>query len=128
MAAPILTTVIGSSLAMAAHGQPGYGRVGCGYGASPNCVSVTFQLQLPVPATAVDDSFATVVGDAHRILFEILNHECAVLQAAIPGNCHIAQLNFTSNVNERQDGNDRMMNTSASATYQLDGMADAGKR
>jgi hypothetical protein len=103
-------------------------RPGCGYGASPNCVSVTFQLQLPVPATAVNDSFATVIGNAHRILFDILNHECSVLQAAMPGSCHITQLNFSSNVNERQESDDHMMNATASATYQLDGKADPGKK
>jgi len=128
MAVPILTTIIGSSLGMAAHAQPGYVRSACGYGASPNCISVTFQLQLPVPATDANDAFAMVIGNAHRILFDILNHECFVLQAAIPGNCHIVQLNFSSNVNQRQDTEDPMMNASASATYQIDGKADAGKK
>ena len=129
MAVPILTTFIGSSLAMAAHGQPGgMARSNCGYGGGPNCITVSFQMQLPVPANAGNDAYATVVGNAHRTMFDILNRECSVLQAAIPGNCHIVQLNFSANVSERQDSDDRMMNASASATYQLNGKDDAGKK
>jgi hypothetical protein len=105
-------------------------RPNCSYGNSTNCITLNFQIETPSPDTSAGSSsdLGAAVSAANRTMFDVLNHECSVLQAAMHGACRLVQVSLTTNMHE-QDSNDPQgpqgMNVTASATYAI-APADAG--
>ena len=114
--API-TILFALTLSFPAAAQPW--RQPCSFGSDQTCITINFQLSVPMPNTAPGD-WTDVVAKANKSLFDIVNHECTVLQSAFPGGCRLEQLNASSNVGANRGGmpgGQQTVSATASATY-----------
>jgi hypothetical protein len=95
-------------------------RQSCGYGSDQSCVTINFQLTMPLKDANATD-WTGAVAKENATLFDIVNHECKVLQQSVPGDCHMVQLNVSSSVNPQRGmpGANATISATANAVFQL---------
>lgn len=95
----------------------------------PRSITVTFQITVPAPAVASPEDITKAVAASNQSLYDIINHECSVLTAALKGSCRLGRLNVSGNFNEMNfnpmafanRGNaNPMVSANASATFEID--------
>ncbi|HTB44658.1 MAG TPA: hypothetical protein VK741_13595 [Acetobacteraceae bacterium] len=95
----------------------------------PETVSITLQLALPAPAMSSAPDMTKAMADTSQSLYDIINHECDVLSAALKGGCRLTRLNIGGNYSDsnanmppflnRPNGTS-VVNASATATFEID--------
>jgi hypothetical protein len=92
----------------------------------PQTVTVTFQLTLPAPAAASSTEMTNAMAATNQSLYDIVNHECEVLTAALKGTCRLIRLNVGGNFadaggnNPMNRGNGPVVNANANATFEIE--------
>jgi hypothetical protein len=104
----------------------GGGRIGA-VSDKPQTVMVTFQLTMPAPATASSTDMTNAMAATNQSLYDIVNHECEVLAAALKGTCRLIRLNVGGNFAEAggnptlgNRGNGPVVNANANATFEIE--------
>ena len=86
-------------------------------------VSVNVQLSMPAPTLTSVADWTKAIETANQSLYEIINHECDVLGAALKGGCRLVQINTGGNAGNRVNtsaGTDALINVNANATFEID--------
>jgi hypothetical protein len=94
----------------------------------PQTVTVTFQLTMPAPAGASSSDMTNAMAATNQSLYEIVNHECEVLTAALKGTCRLIRLNVGGNFADAggnvpmpgNRGNGPVVNANANATFEIE--------
>jgi len=77
----------------------GGGRT-AGAGGPPLLVTVTFQLSMPAAAVTSPADMTKALAGTTQSLYDIVNHECEVLTAALKGSCRLSRLNVGGSLND----------------------------
>lgn len=88
----------------------------CGKGTR---VTANFQLSAPPSASTATGDLTKTMAGLSASLYEIIDHECTVLGAALKGECRLVQVNINSNVNERMNGGP-FISANGNATFEVD--------
>jgi hypothetical protein len=97
-------------------------------------VMANFQIVSPVNSPATTSDLTKALALANQSLYDIVNRQCEVIEAAMKSDCRIVQLNVNGNINdrlpqftppgERQNPQVQFVNANAQATF-LIGSKDA---
>jgi hypothetical protein len=66
----------------------------------PQTLNVTFQLSVPAPDVSSSQDMTKAMASTSGALYDIVNHECDVLTAALKGTCRLVRLNIGGNYND----------------------------
>jgi hypothetical protein len=87
-------------------------------------VTINFQLNMPAPELTSSQDMTNEMAATTQSLYDIVNHECDVLTAALKGNCKLTRLSIGGNVggqNNQNFGNrGNLVNANANATFEID--------
>jgi hypothetical protein len=95
----------------------------------PETVSVTFQLALPAPVISSSEDMTKAMAASSQSLYDIINHECDVLSAALKGSCRLIRLTVGGNYNDANAGMPpyfnrpnamSVVNATATATFEIE--------
>ena len=89
-------------------------------------LTVNLQIATPVNSGASATDLTKALAQANQSLYEIIDHQCDAIGAALKGDCRIVQLNVNGNINERMQqfappgerpNQQQMVNANANATF-----------
>ena len=83
----------------------------------------------PAPNITSSEDITKAVAATNQLLFDIIDHECNVLAAALKGNCRLTRLNVGGNFNDtnfnplmlpNRGTISPMVSANANATFEID--------
>jgi hypothetical protein len=89
-------------------------------------LTVNLQIATPVNSDASAADLTKALAQANQSLYDIIDHQCDAISAALKGDCRIVQLNVNGNINERMQqfvppgerpNQRQMVNANANATF-----------
>jgi hypothetical protein len=95
-------------------------------------ISANFQITTPVASSASASDLTKALAQANQSLYDIINHQCDVIGAALKGDCRIVQLNVNGNINERipqftppgeRPNSQQIVNANANAVFLVESAA-----
>lgn len=117
-AAGLLTAVVLSSLTLVAVPDAGSARSMTLAGNPVITVNVNFQTQIPVADVSADGVIKSQES-ARKMLYQLANKECALLQEAIAKTCRLMNLNVNAKVNARPNQNPPFLFINSNARYAI---------
>jgi hypothetical protein len=92
-------------------------------GSDPNSkairINANFQIATPVNAPASASDLTKALAQANQSLYDIINHQCEVIGAALKGDCRIVQLNVNGNA-APSAGPQQIVSANANATFLIE--------
>jgi hypothetical protein len=105
------------------------GNRAIGGSGQPQTVTITFNLVLPAPAVSSSEDMTKAMAATTQSLYDIVNHECDVLTAALKGDCRLSKLNIGGNFNDanlnvpnfgNRPNAGPIVNANATATFEIE--------
>lgn len=92
-------------------------------------LTVNLQIATPVNSGSSASDLTKALAQANQSLYDIIDHQCDAIGAALKGECRIVQLNVNGNINERMQqfvppgerpNQQQTVNANANATFLIE--------